>query len=79
MTSKPPVKPALDEKKTVYQVRAIDVYGNKRIVHSYETEDGARNAIEIMKKKTKMRYDIVTITNQPHMHWGINPPYVKKK
>jgi hypothetical protein len=59
---------------TVYQVRAIDVYGNVRIVHSYETNDAAKAAIKTMKKRTGQRYVYVPVVNKPDQYWGINFP-----
>lgn len=56
----------------VYQVRAIDVRGNVRIVHAYETEEAAKAAIRTMKAKTSTRYTFVAVPNQPNEHWGIN-------
>ena len=45
----------------VYQVRAIDIRGNKRIIHTYETEDDAKSAIATMKRRSPARYDYVAI------------------
>lgn len=59
---------------TVYQVRSIDTRGNKRVVHSYETEEAAKNAIMTMKKRSGCFYDFVAVPNQPATHWGINFP-----
>jgi type IV secretory pathway VirD2 relaxase len=63
---------------TVYQVRAIDSSGNKRIVHAYETEEAAKNAIMTMRKRSGCRYDYVAVPNQPATHWGINFPDLKR-
>jgi hypothetical protein len=56
----------------VYQVRSLDIRGNPRIVHAYETEDAARKAIEIMRTRSNSRYIIVPVENRPDEHWGIN-------
>jgi len=58
----------------VYQVRSLDVMGNVTIVHAYETEDAAKEAIKVMKGKGSRRYTYVAVPNQPNQHWGINRP-----
>ena len=64
----------------VYQVRAIDAWGNKRIVHAYETEDAAKAAIQTMRRRAPARYDIKAVPNQPDQYWGINfPPPIPEK
>ncbi len=72
-TTKPKLPNALSELPvTVYQVRAIDVRGNVRIVHAYETEEAAKAAIRTMKLKSQTRYVYVPVPNQPNEFWGIN-------
>lgn len=58
----------------VYQVRAIDAWGNKRIIHAYESEEAAKTAIQIMRRRAPARYDIKAVPNQPNQYWGINFP-----
>lgn len=58
----------------VYQVRAIDARGNRRIVHAYETAEAAQTAIDTMKNRTNARYECVQVENQPDAYWGINLP-----
>lgn len=64
---------------TVYQVRSVDAVGNQNIVHAYESEDAAWEAIEMMKKRTRNRYVIVPVPNNPNEHWGINFPEEPKQ
>ena len=64
---------------TVYQVRSVDAYGKQNVVHAYETEEEAQNALTMMKGRTGKRYVIVPVANQPDQHWGINfPPEPQK-
>ena len=58
----------------VYQVRSIDAHGNMRIVHAYETDEAAQNAIETMRKRAPGRYAVYPVVNQPDQYWGINFP-----
>ncbi len=63
------------DEELVYQVRAIDPFGNVRIVHSYESEEMAQVAIKHMMRangKTKCRYVSVPVKNQPTEHWGLD-------
>lgn len=55
----------------VYQVRAIDVNGNPRIVHAYKTATEAKNAINLMTSKTGKRYIFVKVPNQPNQYWSV--------
>jgi hypothetical protein len=45
----------------VYQVRSIDVWGNKRIIHTYEKEADAKSAIATMRRRSVARYDYVAL------------------
>ena len=58
----------------VYQVRTTDAHGNVRIIHAYETEVEADEAIKLMRSKTGRRYTQVLVPNRPDEHWGINFP-----
>lgn len=71
VTKKPSVQ-------NVHQVRAIDIHGHKRIVHAYDSAAAAQAAIEVMKKRTHGRYEVVEVNNNIHAHWGIRPAHVKK-
>ena len=57
----------------VYQVRATDGRGSVRIVHAYESEAAAKQAIADMKARSGARYSYVPVVNQPNEYWGINP------
>lgn len=57
----------------VYQVRSVDALGKQNVVHAYETEQDAQNAINMMKRPGK-RYIYVAVPNNPNEHWGINFP-----
>lgn len=64
----------------VYQVRSIDAFGNQGIIHAYATEEEAKTAIAMMKKRTNKRYTYVPVVNLPDQFWGINfPPEEKPK
>ena len=68
----------------VYQVRAKNILGRERIVHSYPSEQEARSAIAFMKKgksalRHGVRYTVVPAKNDPTTHWGINFPDPKIK
>jgi hypothetical protein len=62
----------LNNDMTVYQVQAIDVRGNIRIVHAYETKQLATEAVTTMKAFSRIRYAIVPVENDPTQYWGIN-------
>ena len=44
-----------------YQVRAIDIHGNIRIINNYDTEDEAKAAIATMKRRSSTRYDYIVV------------------
>lgn len=54
----------------VYQVRVKDGRGNVRIVHAYESEDAAKQAIETMKRHSGARYSYVAVPNDPSQYWA---------
>jgi hypothetical protein len=59
----------------VYQVRAVDGFGNSRIVHAYESEQAAKDAIAMMRsRRSGLRYIYVPVPNNPNEFWGINFP-----
>jgi len=63
-----------DQKQIVYQVRAVDAFGNQRVVHAYLTEQQAKDAAVMMKKGTHKRYIYVPVPNNPKEHWGLDIP-----
>jgi hypothetical protein len=67
----------MSEQPIVYQVRALDARGNPRIVHAYETDAQAREAIAVMKQRSGARYIVVPVQNKPDEYWGINFPEQK--
>ena len=56
----------------VYQVRSVTPSGAQTVIHAYETEDDAKQAIAVMKARTRKRYTYVQVENDPNQFWGIN-------
>lgn len=56
----------------VYQVRSVDAHGSQNVIHAYQTDDEAKNAIAMMRARTGKRYIVVPVENQPNQFWGIN-------
>jgi hypothetical protein len=50
--------------ETVYQVRAIDIHENVRIISEYSTEAAAKSAIATMKQRSPARYEYIAITKK---------------
>jgi hypothetical protein len=44
-----------------YQVRAIDIHGNVRIINNYDTDVEAKAAITTMKKRSSARYEYIAV------------------
>jgi hypothetical protein len=55
-----------------FQIRARDHFGNERVVHGYQSEEQAKQAIQMMKPKTRLRYIIVPVKDQPDQHWSMS-------
>lgn len=67
----------MSEEVLVFQVRQVNAHGDQRIIHAYETEEQAKDAIAMMKLATKQRYIYIKVPNDPAQYWGINTPNTK--
>jgi hypothetical protein len=63
----------------VFQVRSLDSHNNQKIVHAYETQELASNAVKMMKKGTRKRYIVVEVPNNLNAHWGVKTSILPEK